>query len=253
LLNKPDDATKYGALAQRIADAINDKYFNAATGIYGSGLQTELSAPLFWGIVPEEAVGKVVENLVSRIHADGDHIDVGLLGTKTLLNALSENGHADLAYKLAAQETFPSWGYWIKNGATSLYENWPIDAKHDISRNHIMFGEIGAWMYKSPGGIRPDPSAPGFRHVLLTPHFVAGLDAFEARHNGPYGEIVSSWRRVGGKVLYSATVPPNSTSTLSLTPASLVITSKTNTDVISDGKQKIVKLPAGTHTFEIVP
>jgi alpha-L-rhamnosidase len=100
LLNKTEDAAKYSALSKKIADAINAKYLNKETGIYGTGLQTELSAPLYWGIVPDETKDKVVANLVSRVRADNDHIDVGLLGTKTILNALSENGHADLAYKI---------------------------------------------------------------------------------------------------------------------------------------------------------
>lgn len=253
LLNKPDDAKQYEALAVKIADAINAKYLNREKGIYGSGLQTELSAPLFWGIVPDDVKEKVVNNLVARVHSDNDHIDVGLLGTKTLLNALSDNGHADLAYTLAAQETFPSWGYWIRNGATSLYENWPIDAKSDISRNHIMFGEIGAWLYKSPGGIKPDPQAPGFRNVLLHPHFVKGLDSFEASHTGPFGDIISKWKRLGDKIQYTVTIPGNSTATLRVDATSLDTTSKTKFEVASEGTQKIVKLPAGTHTFDVVP
>ncbi|MGC3943518.1 MAG: family 78 glycoside hydrolase catalytic domain [Chryseolinea sp.] len=252
ILNKPDDAKHYEALATTIAAAINNKFLNKAEGIYGKGLQTELSAPLFWGIVPDDVKEKVINNLVKRIHSDGDHIDVGLLGTKVLLNALSENGQSELAYTLASQETYPSWGYWIKNGATSLFENWPIDAKSDISRNHIMFGEIGAWLFKSPGGIRPDASAPGFKHVLLEPHFVHALQSFEARHTGPYGEIISSWSRSGDRIHYTATVPSNSNATLRILAETIDVTSKTNVEVVSEGPQKVVKLPAGTHTFEIV-
>ncbi|MEJ1240764.1 family 78 glycoside hydrolase catalytic domain [Chryseolinea sp. T2] len=252
ILNKPEDAKHYEALAATIADAINAKFLNKTEGIYGKGLQTELSAPLFWGIVPDDVKEKVVNNLVKRIHSDGDHIDVGLLGTKVILNALSENGQAELAYTLASQETFPSWGYWIRNGATSLFENWPIDAKSDISRNHIMFGEIGAWLYKSPGGIKPDAAAPGFKHVLLEPHFMHALQSFEARHTGPYGEIVSSWSRSGDQIHYTATVPANSNATLRVLAETIDITSKTNVEVTTEGPQKVVKLPAGTHTFEIV-
>lgn len=252
ILNKPDDARHYEALAATIAEAINRKFLDRTRGIYGSGLQTELSAPLFWGIVPDDVKDKVVSNLVQRVHSDGDHIDVGLLGTKTILNALSENGQAELAYTLASQETYPSWGYWIKNGATSLFENWPIDAKSDISRNHIMFGEIGAWLFKSPGGIKADEKAPGFKHILLEPHFVSGLQSFEAKHTGPYGEIVSSWSRNGDRVHYSAVVPPNSSATLRVSSKTFHVTSKTNVEVLSEGSQKIVKLPPGTHTFEIV-
>jgi alpha-L-rhamnosidase len=150
------------------------------------------------------------------VAADGYHLDVGLLGTKAILDALSENGYAGTAYRLAAQETYPSWGWWIVNGATTLYENWPIDAKSDISMNHIMFGQIGAWLYKGLGGIRPDPAEPGFRHVIVEPHFVAGLDHFEARHRGPYGLIGCAWRREKKRVRVEVVIPANSSATIVL-------------------------------------
>jgi len=216
ILGKPADAEKYAALAEKIKNAVNAKYLNTATGVYGEGLQTELSVPLQWGLAPEALRTKIAAHLADRVKADGNHIDVGLLGTKAILNALSENGYADVAYTLASQETFPSWGWWMVNGATTLYENWPIDAKSDISMNHIMFGEIGAWLYKAPGGIRPDPNHPGFKHILLEPHFVKGLEHFEASHNGPYGIIRSSWKRVGKGIEYQVTVPPNSSATVKL-------------------------------------
>jgi len=216
LLGKKADFEKYNALALKIKDAINSKYLNKETGIYASGFQTELSAPLHWGIVPEGLKSKVAENLAKRVIADGKHIDVGLLGTKTILNALSANGYADLAYEVALQKTFPSWGWWIVNGATTLYENWPIDSKSDISLNHIMFGEIGAWFYKSLGGIYTDEKEPGFKNIVLKPDFVKGLNSFEASHQGPYGMIVSSWKRKGKKIEYHVTIPPNSTAELSL-------------------------------------
>jgi len=216
LLGHEQDHETYLALSEKIAAAINAKYLNRETGIYGSGFQTELSTALFWGIVPEELKSKVAENLKNRVVADNNHLDVGLLGTKAILNALSENGYPDLAYTLASQEDFPSWGYWIVNGATTLQENWPLKTNTDISRNHIMFGEIGAWFYKALGGIKPDPEQPGFKNVLLEPHFVKDLTQFEARHTGPYGEIVSSWKREGSKVRYTVVIPPNSTATLKL-------------------------------------
>lgn len=210
------DAEKYSVLANKIKTAINEKYLNRETGMYGSGFQTELSVALKWGIVPEELTAKVVENLAKRVVADDNHIDVGLLGTKAILNALSENGYADLAYKVAAQETFPSWGWWIVNRATTMYENWPLDASRDLSLNHIMFGEISAWYYKGLGGIFPDEAQPGFKNVVLKPNFVSGLDQFEAKHDGPYGTIVSSWKKSDGAVLYQVSIPANSTATLYL-------------------------------------
>ncbi|CAN5398925.1 glycoside hydrolase family 78 protein [soil metagenome] len=252
ILGRQADFEKYSQLATQIKDAINKKYLNTETGIYGAGVQTELSVALQWGIVPDGLKATVAANLAKRVAADNNHLDVGLLGTKAILNALSENGYADVAYKVAAQEDFPSWGWWIKNGATTLYENWPIDAQSDISMNHIMFGEIGAWMYKALAGIKPDPEQPGFKNILLEPHFVEGLNQFEASHDGPFGTIISSWKKNGKKIVYKVTIPANSTATITLE--------------IKDSKQKLYKdgvkkgtinnfyrqqIPAGSYTFEI--
>ncbi len=250
LFGKQADANKYSKLSEKIKAAFNSKYINVTTGIYGNGLQTELSVPLQWGLVPESLKSKVAANLAKRVEADNNHIDVGLLGTKAILNALSENGYADLAYKVASQESFPSWGWWIVNGATTLYENWPIDAKSDISLNHIMFGEIGAWYYKSLGGIRPDPAQPGFKNILLEPHFVEGLDRFEAKHQSPYGEIVSKWERKESTIIYTVIVPPNSMATLKLTVAGKGKLYKAGSELKNIKQGESIKLSAGTHLFE---
>lgn len=254
ILGHETDFHKYTALATKIASAINSKYLNSETGIYGTGLQTELSAPLFWGIVPENLKAKVAENLANRVIADNKHLDVGLLGTKTILNALSENGYAELAYEVAAQETFPSWGWWMVNGATTLYENWPIDATRDISLNHIMFGEIGAWYYKALGGMKPDQEKPGFKNVLLEPHFVKGLNSFQTNHDGPYGKIQSSWKRVKNTVIYTVVIPANSTATLKLSGKKI----SQNGKVIAENSGKKVdqsitlNLESGKNEFVVI-
>ncbi|GAA0545969.1 alpha-L-rhamnosidase [Chitinophaga japonensis] len=246
ILGHAQDQQQYAALAEKIRSAVNAKYLDTATGIYGKGLQTELSVPLYWGLVPEGLKSKVAANLAKRVEQDNFHLDVGLLGTKAILGALSQNGYADAAYRLASQETFPSWGWWIVNGATTLYENWPIDAKSDISRNHIMFGQIGAWLYKGIGGILPDEKAPGFRHILLEPHFVKGLEHFEATHNGPYGNIVSAWKRAGNAVVYTATIPANTTATIRLeVPAGQKV------HTTAGGSGDTYTVTAGQYRFEI--
>ncbi|MEI6139947.1 MAG: family 78 glycoside hydrolase catalytic domain [Mariniphaga sp.] len=259
ILGKKSDFEKYKVLSLKIKDAINAKYLNRETGIYASGFQTELSAPLHWGIVPEELKAKVAMNLVNRVIADNKHLDVGLLGTKTILNALSANGYADLAFEVASQRTFPSWGWWMVNGATTLYENWPIDSKSDISLNHIMFGEIGAWLYKSPGGIYPDEQQPGFKNVILKPDFVKGLNSFEATHTGPYGKIISSWKRLGSKIAYMVTIPANSTASLSLQASQLLengnpVAQNKGLDLVkNENKVMTVNLKSGSYSFLIKP
>ena len=250
LLGKNDDYINYSQLANKIKNAINNKYLNTETAIYGSGFQTELSAPLYWGIVPEELKLKVAANLAKKVRQDDKHLNVGLLGTKSILNALSENGYEDLAYEIATQETFPSWGWWIKNGATTLYENWDINSKHDISKNHIMFGEIGAWFFKGIGGIFPDSNASGFKNVILKPHFVKGLEYFNASHTGPYGDIISNWKRnKENSVDYHVVIPPNSTATLYLKAKSVILNSK-QLKLFDDDNFKI-KLTSGTHHIKI--
>ncbi len=257
IFGKQDDFEKYSVLTEKIKKAFNNKFINRETGIYGTGLQTEQSAALHWGLVPDELKEKVAENLAKRVEADNKHIDVGLLGTKTILNALSENGYPQLAWEVASQETFPSWGWWIVNGATTFYENWPLDAGRDISLNHIMFGEINAWYYKGLGGIFPDESQPGFKNIILKPNFVNGLEQFEASHNGPYGKIVSSWSRKGKTVEYQANIPPNSSASLWIEGKKIKVNGQDlnkNTAikiVESDNNKYRLILPAGEYRFEI--
>jgi len=210
LFNKEEDAEKYSLLAKKIKQAFNTKFFDETSKSYATGTQTELSAPLYWGLVHDENIKDVAANLAKRVEADQFHLDVGLLGQKTVLNALSQNGYADVAYKMASQETYPSWGWWMVNGATTLLENWDINAQNDISMNHIMFGEIGAWLYKGLGGIYPDEAKPGFKNIILKPFFPATLKGVNVWHNSPYGKIKFNWKRKPNKVICTLTIPPNS-------------------------------------------
>ena len=251
LFGKEEDYNKYKALAEKIKAAFNQKYYDSTKAVYGTGLQTELSVALFWGLVPDDMKSRVAESLAKRVEADSVKLDVGLLGTKAILNALSENGYAALAYKLASNEKYPSWGWWIVNGATTLYENWPINAKSDISMNHIMFGEIGAWMYKALGGIKPDPSLPGFKNIFLHPYFVKDLKEFKASHQCLYGGIRSEWKRKGKKIMYNVTIPPNTTGTVTLNiePKQKVYLDKVKQEVNDD--ILVIQLASGSYEFEI--
>lgn len=237
LFGKEDDYQHYKALAEKIKQAINAKYLNKETGIYANGSQTELSVPLMWGVVPEDCKEKVVKNLAEKVKQAGFHLDVGVLGAKAILNALSRNGEFETAYKVAVQDTYPSWGWWIVNGATTLLENWDLKATRDISDNHMMFGEIGGWFYKGIGGIYPDELKPGFKHIRLEPNFPTELTHFEAKHDSPQGEIVSSWKRKGKRLTYTVKVPANSTATLSF-PSN-----------VKDART--IGLEAGEYTFEL--
>jgi alpha-L-rhamnosidase len=246
LLDKKEDALYFSKLAENIKTSINAKYFNATTSMYGSGLQTELSMALLWKIVPKGYELKVAANLAKRVADDGMHLDVGVLGARAILSALSDNGQAETAYKLAVQDTYPSWGWWIVNGATTLYENWDINAPRDISLNHMMFGEIGGWFFRGLAGIQIDEDQPGFKHVLLKPNFVGGLTHFSGNHLGPYGNISSAWKREGKTITYQVIVPANSTATIYFPIVK-------GQNVYEDGKllKAMIKVEAGSYAYEI--
>ncbi|MGE9313045.1 family 78 glycoside hydrolase catalytic domain [Niabella sp. CJ426] len=237
LFGRVEDHRRYTALSQKIKDAINKKFLNRTTGIYAGGSQTELSVPLYWKVVPENMIQKVAANLNKKVEETNFHLDVGVLGAKALLNALKENGYEQSAYKVAVQDTYPSWGWWVVNGATTLLENWDLKAKRDISDNHMMFGEIGGWFFKSVGGILPDPRQPGFKNILLRPIFPEGMDHAKVTHESPYGTIVSGWTKLNKKVTYEVQIPANASATF-YPPA--------------NARDKgLVKLPAGKHTLQV--
>ena len=211
LFHKNTDAVYYAVLAEKIKTAFNKKYLQG-NGNYDQGFQTELSFALYYHLTPLPE--KTAALLAKAVSDGGVHLDVGLLGSKTILPALSENGYAQLAYELATLKTYPSWGYWITKGMTTLPEEWDIGPKSDGSLNHIMFGSISAWFYSGLGGI--NAGSPGFKHILLHPHIPIGLDSFSAEHECPCGTIKSGWVTTNNKIIYTAIVPPNTTADLVL-------------------------------------
>jgi alpha-L-rhamnosidase len=212
VLGKETDAQHYTRLASEIKSAFNKHFFKSDSAEYGNGSQTSLNCALYQGLVESDARDRVTSNLVANVHQHGDHIDTGILGAKYVLNALSENGQANLAYQIANQKTQPSWGWWIDQGATTLWEQW----NGDDSRNHIMYGDILAWFYKTIAGINPDPQSPGFKHFIIKPHVLGNMHSARAKYNSAHGLIVSDWYLENRQFNLSVTVPPNTTATIYL-------------------------------------
>ena len=141
----------------------------------------------------------------------------GLVGAQWLMRALSDNGHADVAYQIATQKTYPGWGYMVERGATTIWELWNGDTADPAmnSGNHVMqIGDLAVWMYEYLAGIRSDPQAPGFRHAIIRPYPAGDLTFVKASHKTPYGAIISSWKRDGGAFILDVTIPANTTATV---------------------------------------
>lgn len=207
LLGKTQEASDYYALAESIKKGFLEKFYNPMTGLIANGSQTAQSCALYQGLTTPENHDRILTNLLSTVQNSKGHIDTGILGAKYLLNGLLENGRADIAYQVASQKTLPSWGYWIENGATTLYESW----RDTDSRNHIMYGDILAWMYKALAGIVPETEHPGFSHFTLKPYPVGDLTSAKAEYRSIRGLIESDWKREGDKFTWKVTIPPTST------------------------------------------
>ena len=210
LLGKDEDAKKYSELAEVIRKAFNEKFYDAASGLYTGNCQTSQATALYQGLAQPEEDGKILATLLTEIDNHNGHLDCGILGTKYLLHVLTDRGRVDVAYKIATQRTFPSWGHWIEQGATTLWEDWHGGA----SLNHIMFGDISAWFYEALAGINPDPDNPGFKHIIIRPRPVDDLKWARAEHVSMYGRIRSAWTKQNGKFTLEIEIPANTTATV---------------------------------------
>jgi alpha-L-rhamnosidase len=169
-------------------------------------------------MAPPENRAALLASLVDNIeHVTNGHVGTGLVGAQFLMRTLTENGRADLAYKIATEPTYPGWGYMVAKGATTVWELWNGDTADPAmnSGNHVMqIGDLAVWMYEYLAGIRPDPANPGFRHILIHPYPAGDLAFVRASHQSPYGKIATAWKRESGTFTLSVSIPPNTTATV---------------------------------------
>ena len=202
LAGNHEAAAKYTSVAAAVKAGYARHFL--APGMLEASSQTALSMVIYFGLVDGQERQAALDTLIRNIQAQG-HLDTGILGAKFVLRVLSENGHSDLAYQLVARKEQPGWGWWMEQGATTLWEDW----KGESSLNHIMFGDVSNWFFQWVAGIGLDPSSPAFRHILFQPQPIGDLTWAKATEDGPYGLIRSSWRREGKKFHLEIEVPPN--------------------------------------------
>jgi len=212
ILGKAGDADAYRKLAAGIRDAFNGKFLNPETGVYGTGTQTAQILPLFLNMAPDGKRGGVLAALRDDIvYTRNTHLTTGILGTKYLFPLLTRTNNSDLAYELATQTTYPSWGYMVENGATTLWELWQNKTGPSMnSHNHPMFGSIGAWFYNALAGINPDPEKPGFERIVIAPQVVRDLQWAAGSLDTVRGRVSSSWRRADDGLRLEVGIPVGS-------------------------------------------
>jgi len=218
LLGKADDAVNFDKLAAELKATFNQKLFNKETAQYDNGTQTSSVLALAFGMVPQEQRARVSQTLADNIvHKSNSHVGTGLVGGQWLMRVLSNNGREDLAYILASNEEYPSWGYMVRKNATTFWELWNGDtATPDMnSHNHVMLvGDLGIWFFECLAGIAPDLSRPGFKHIIMRPRPTGDLKFVKASHESMYGTIRSDWKLDGDRFTWNVTVPANTAATL---------------------------------------
>jgi alpha-L-rhamnosidase len=227
ILGKTGDAHMYADLAAKVKAAFTKEFVTEA-GRVGPNTQTAYVLALHFDLLPEEMRAKAAERLADEVRKAHYHLTTGFVGTPYLCHVLSRFGYTDVAYELMNQESYPSWLYPVKKGATTIWERWdgikPDGTFQDAgmnSFNHYAYGAIGEWLYRVVAGIDLDPAEPGYKHILFQPQPGGGLTHVHASIVSPHGMVTSSWELTEADFRLSITVPANAHATVRLPAASL--------------------------------
>jgi alpha-L-rhamnosidase len=267
VLGRDEEAEGYASLWKRIQEAFLREYVTA-NGRMASNTQTAYTIALNFGLLPEGLRPQAADRLQADVRSFGNHLTTGFLGTPYLCHVLSSNGKTGTAYDLLNQETYPSWLYPVKMGATTIWERWdgikPDGSFQDAgmnSFNHYAYGAIGSWLYGVVAGIKPDPEEPGFKHILISPEPGGGLSHASAELVSLYGTIKSGWKLEDGHFTLAVTIPHNTHATVKLPKARLEGV-KLNGDSLEgqeayssrqDGSSVVLNLLSGEYEFTYTP
>ena len=213
-LGKDEDAATYASLYSQIKSAFAGRWVRG-DGTIGSNSQTSYVLALKFGLVPDNLKQQAFNRLVDDVTSRGNHLSTGFLGTPFLLSVLQDGGRGDVAYKILTQDSYPSWGYMLGRGGTTIWERWdgirPDGGLQDAgmnSFNHYGLGSIGDWLYDSVGGLAPQ--APGYKTQLVKPSTGPELSSASSAVKTSYGEARTSWSRdAAGRLGIDVDVPVN--------------------------------------------
>ncbi len=215
ILGREEDALYYGTLLPRIKQAIAQEFITPAGRIDGN-TQTDYVLALHFDLLPESQRADAAQRLAQEVANFDNHLSTGFVGTPYLCHVLSSAGYLDLAYEVVESETWPSWLYTVKMGATTMWERWdsirPNGSFGNVSMNsfnHYAYGAIGDWLYQVVAGIDVDPASPGYKRAIIAPQPGGSLTWARAKHESLYGTVASAWQRGEGKFTLDVVIPPN--------------------------------------------
>ena len=218
VLDQPADEQKYREVFEKVRAAFNQEFVKP-DGTVGTGSQTSYVLALHMGLLSPAQRAIAADKLVEDIRTHDWHLTTGFLGTPYLMIELSNSGHSDVAYRLLLQNTYPSWGYMIEHGATTMWERWNGDQMMGDpsmnSYNHYAYGAVAEWLYRYAAGIDESADDPGFHRIVLHPQFDASLGETKATYDSSYGPITSNWKADGSTIRWDVVIPANTTALLS--------------------------------------
>ncbi|AMR33636.1 alpha-L-rhamnosidase [Mucilaginibacter sp. PAMC 26640] len=235
VLGKTDDYEAYGKVLKRAKDAFVKEYVTA-NGRMVSGTQTAYVLALNFDMLPEDMREQAAKRLVTNVKAYNNHLTTGFLGTPYLCHVLSRFGYTNVAYDLLLQDTYPSWLYPVKMGATTIWERWDgirpdksFETPSMNSFNHYSYGAIGDWMYRVMVGLDTYNDGPGYKHIKIMPHPGGGFTNAACTLQTYYGKLSSGWKIENGQLSLDIEIPVNTT-------ASVYIPAKDASGVLENGK-----------------
>jgi alpha-L-rhamnosidase len=221
-LGHGDDASHYRQLADDIAEAFATAFVDG-DGRVVSDSQTAYALALHMNLVPDHLRGRAAGHLVDAIRSRDWHLATGFVGVGYLLPVLSSHGYSEVAYRLLNQETFPSWRYPIRQGATTIWERWDgrtgengFQSPHMNSFNHYALGSVGEWLYRFVLGIDQPPGSIGFERIQLRPHPGDSMGWATGVFHSAQGPIASRWHRDRRTLTLEVSVPPGATASVHL-------------------------------------
>jgi alpha-L-rhamnosidase len=262
-LGKTDDEKLYEDLFKKIKEVFITEYVTKA-GRVGTNSQTSYVLALMFNLLPDNLNKKAVDFLVEDIKSRNNHLSTGFLGTPYLCHVLSDNGYTDVAYNLLLQESYPSWLYPVKKGATTIWERWDGEKTDSTfedpgmnSFNHYAYGAIGDWMYRVSAGI--ETMGPGYKHIVIQPHPTKKLTYAKATFESSYGKIASGWERKEGKMTVRVIIPANTTASIILPAVSADNVTEGGKslsqnlylkDIKTSGNKLVMQAGSGEYVFE---
>jgi len=237
-IGRQEDAAFARQEAEQYRNALRSHLIDWDTVCVMGNCQSSQSMGLYYGVFQKEEEEKAFSVLLEQVHLADDHMDVGVLGGRVLFHVLSRFGESDLAWKMITREDFPSYGNWIKRGATTLWEDFLPDKVN--SMNHHFWGDVSAWMIKRVAGLCLNPHGKDPHSLLIKPSFIRTLNHTSAYHKTLDGTVSVEWKRDGDDIWLTAEIPETVSATAEL-ESGYVFEEGGNTRPLKSGTYRIAK------------